>query len=447
MKLRIWLISVMTSCGVSCGFSQNITLSQGVNHIDSLKIDSSVQRRDTVALPLASYSMEVGKELLLLPDSCEAWNRFFDDLDSLRAGKDTVLNIVHLGDSHIQAGHLSGRVMRLFQQAFGNAGRGWIAPLKLSRTNEPDDYFIRSVVRDWIAGRCVQRAHKTPLGIGGIGIKSLSPSINFDVIMTPNNGAGYSFNEVILYRGDHSMPMLPAGEMKKHVTVFRADTLCAPGLLADTFRIDYSIDTLHLQSTRRNEKDNSLLPASSFTNLYYGFVLKNGKPGILYHSIGVNGAMYVNYTDTAYVRQLALLRPSLLIISMGTNETFGRRFSADTFAAQVKELLVMVKRELPHTAILLTTPPECYRRVRVNKQRVFVRNDNTERAALALRQVAQECGFGCWDLFAETGGKNSCKRWYKFRLMGRDRIHFIRDGYKEQGILLFRALMKSYNQR
>ena len=46
------------------------------------------------------------------------------------------------GFAHIQAGHLSGRVMRLFQQAFGNAGRGWIAPL-LSKTNEPDDYFYQ----------------------------------------------------------------------------------------------------------------------------------------------------------------------------------------------------------------------------------------------------------------------------------------------------------------
>ena len=101
--------------------------------------------------------------------------------------------------------------MRLFQQAFGNAGRGWIAPFKLSKTNEPDDYFIKSVAKDWIAGRCIQHVRKTPIGIGGIGIKSVSPSINFDVVITPNNGAGYEFNEAILYRGEKSMPMLLPG--------------------------------------------------------------------------------------------------------------------------------------------------------------------------------------------------------------------------------------------
>ena len=64
--------------------------------------------------------------------------------------------------------------MRLFQQAFGNAGRGWIAPFKLSKTNEPDDYFIKSVAKDWIAGRCIQHVRKTPIGIVGSGL-SLFP--------------------------------------------------------------------------------------------------------------------------------------------------------------------------------------------------------------------------------------------------------------------------------
>ena len=45
-----------------------------------------------------------------------------------------------------------------------------------------------------------------------------------------------------------------------------------------------------------------------------------------------------------------------------------------------------------------------------------------------------------------TGGKSSCTKWRKEKLMGRDRIHFTKDGYREQGTLLYRALMQSYNQ-
>ena len=158
--------------------------------------------------------------------------------------------------------------------------------------------------------------------------------------------------------------------------------------------------------------------------MYYGFSLKNGKSGILYHAVGINGAMYVNYTDSAYIAQLALLKPDLLIVSMGTNETFGRRFRAEEFAMQVKAFLSLVKAQMPQAAILLTTPPECYKRVTVNKKRVFQRNTNTEQAAETLVRVAKEEGIACWDLFSATGGKNSCRKWLHDNLLRRDRIHF-----------------------
>ena len=408
--------------------------------------------RDMVALPPASYRIGAAVDSVMLAErdslgeSYAPLHGFFAALDSLREGKDTVVTIVHLGDSHIQAGHYSGRLMRLLQQQFGCAGRGWIAPFKLSRTNEPDDYFITSVIREWTAGRCIQQTRKCPIGPGGIGIQSVSPSINFDISMAPNNGAGYSFNRVVIYRGEKSMPMLPAGKMKDSVETVWGAEACAQGVVADTFRISCLVDTLQLHSTRRKQGTDTLLPASSFKNLYYGFNLTNGKPGVLCHSVGVNGATYANFTDEEYVSRLALLRPSLLIISLGTNETFGRRFSRAEFAEQIEAFLSLVKRQMPNAAILLTTPPECYRRVYVKKKRTYVRNDNTERAAKTIVDVARREGLACWDMFSATGGKGSCTKWHKAGLMGRDRVHFTKEGYREQGTLLYRALMQTYNR-
>lgn len=399
-----------------------------------------------VELPLPLPGMLVeGCDTLSFPsDSTHILMHFFSLLDSLKAGKDTVLTIVHLGDSHIQAGKYSGKVMRLLQHEFGNAGRGWVAPFKLSRTNEPDDYFITSSVRDWIAGRCIQRKRKTSVGMGGIGVRSMSSSINLNVRMAPNNGAGYAFNQAILYRRYNAMPMLPTDESKQIAEASLADSVYT-GVKADTFRLIRMTDTLLLHSTRRKQGTDVLLPASSFNNTYYGFSLTNGKPGILYHSIGVNGAMYVNYTDKEYLQRLSLLRPQLLIISLGTNETFGRNFSGLEFSEQVHRFLSLVKEVMPQTEILLTTPPECYKRTYVKKKRVYVRNANTEKAAAALRQIAREEGIACWDLFTATGGKNSCRKWYTQHLMSKDRIHFTQRGYEDQGVLLYRALMNAYN--
>lgn len=454
MKQRKWSIRLLAAVLVAVGALSAVAL--GADCFRAVPGVSSAENMqhpwDTIRIPPVAYRMlRPGADTLVFPaDSLggrEALRAFYDALDSLRAGKDTVVNVVHLGDSHIQAGHYSGRVMRLLQQQFGNAGRGWISPLKLSRTNEPSDYFITSVVRNWTAGRAIQATRKTPLGPGGIGIRTLSPSVNLDVIVTPNNGAGFSFNQAVLFRGERSMPLLPAGRRKGAVTFLPADSAWLPGILADTFRIAGLADTLQLQSSRRAAGTDRLLPASAFRNDYFGFVLTNGLPGILYHAIGVNGAMFVNYTEETYVRQLAQLHPSLLILSLGTNETFGRRFNEAEFTRQVEAFLHLVRRYMPAASILLTTPPECYRRVYVKKRRTYQRNANTERAARVLVATARREGVACWDLFAATGGRNSCRQWLNQRLLGRDRIHFTQEGYREQGTLLYRALMNGYQHR
>lgn len=384
--------------------------------------------------------------LCFITDSAGSLQPFFRELEALQGRLDTVVRLVHLGDSHIQAGYLTGQTMRRLHDVFGNAGRGWVSPLKLSKVNEPNDYFIQSVVRDWQVGRCIQATPKAPIGIGGIGIHTVSPSVNLDVVIGPINGAGYSFNQAILYRSEKSMPMLPAGTLKDSIHTALATAPVVPGIVADTFFIGCLSDTLQLHSTRRKQGTDSLLPASSFDNNYFGFQLTNGGPGLLYHSIGVNGSMFIHYTKRAYLEQLAALKPSLLIVSLGTNETFGRRFNKPEFKGQVEAFVRLVKEVMPQTALLLTTPAECYKRVTVNKKRSYVRNDNSQKAAEVIRQVAEEEEIACWDLFQITGGKNACQQWHSKKLMGRDRIHFTKEGYAEQGELLYRALIKSYNE-
>ncbi|MCD8177841.1 MAG: hypothetical protein LUE98_10590 [Tannerellaceae bacterium] len=80
--------------------------------------------------------------LVRIADPAHTLTGFTKAMQRLKEEKDTTLTIVHLGDSYIQAGFLTGRVMRLLHAEYGNAGRGWIAPFKLSKTNEPLDYFF-----------------------------------------------------------------------------------------------------------------------------------------------------------------------------------------------------------------------------------------------------------------------------------------------------------------
>ena len=385
--------------------------------------------------------------LCFITDSTNSMSAFINELNDLLNGKDTVINIVHLGDSHIQAGFLSGRTMRLLQNSFGNAGRGWVAPFKLSKVNEPTDYFISSNIKEWIAGRCVQLRPKCPWGIGGIGIQTEAKDIGFNLIIAPNNGAGYSFNKIFMYRDYDAYPMVPLNA--------DIDTAFTPGwgyqacenIVVDTFSMTHLVDTFSIKSVNSMAakiQQDSLFTKKNKSSTYYGVMLSNSNPGILYHSIGVNGAKYKDYTSREYVRRLALLKPSLLIISLGTNESFGKNFSKTEFEMQINSFVHLVLEEMPGVTLLITTPAESYKRVYRDKKRYFERNENISKVADVISSYTKKEGIACWDLFSIAGGNNSCKKWFDARLFGRDRIHFSRNGYEEQGMLLYKAIVRSY---
>ena len=427
--------------GVICTEKVKATLK--VNYNISSKLDVLPAHKILpVADSLASTLPFINDSLCFIKDPENSMSAFFNELVDLLNGKDTVINIVHLGDSHIQAGFLSGRTMRLMQNSFGNAGRGWIAPFKLSKLNEPNDYYISSNIKEWIAGRCVQLRPKCPWGIGGIGIQTDAKDIGFDLIMTPTNGAGYSFNKVVLYRDLHSTPMIPRYENRDSVSEISWGTQPYENNIAiDTFVTKNLIDTFSIKSANVNMDGEAIKKSKS--NRYYGFMLMNSNPGILYHSIGVNGAKFTDYTSREYIRQLSLLKPSLLIISLGTNESFGKYFKKDAFEDQIDALISLIREEIPEATLLITTPAETYKRVYRNKKYQYVRNENIAKVADVISSYTKDNGIASWDFYSVSGGDNSCQKWYNAKLLGRDRIHFSRDGYEEQGTLLYKAIIRS----
>ena len=379
--------------------------------------------------------------LCYITDESQILNDFWEELEQLLLGKDTVVKILHIGDSHIQAGFHSGQVMRMLQETFGNAGRGWIAPLKLTNVNEPFDYFIRSsTIKDWVVSRCIQQDPLYPWGPGGLAIQTTSNAVDFNIRMSPNRGAGYAFNEVHLFRDKNAIPMLPVGIHCENVETIWGTEMNGLNVVIDTFRITEQIDSLYLHTASQKNFPDMDDEVWATANRYYGFSLMNGNPGVLYHSIGHNGAVFMNYTSHDFIHQLSLFEPSLLIVSLGTNEAFGSKFRIDEFESQLDQCLQRIKEYMPNTAILLTTPAECYRRI---PKKGYQRNENIEKIAGVIREYARKEGLACFDLYEMTGGRNSCVKWHQSSLYGKDRIHFTIKGYEEQGKLLYKALIRS----
>lgn len=407
---------------------------------------SGLAGSDTLTIPSNPFpGFAVENDSLVNPG---ALSRFYAALDSLEAGCDTVINVIHLGDSHIQAGYMSLRVKDLLQDRFSNAGRGLVTPLRLAGTNGPEDYSIRSSLRCWDKGRLTRKTGEVPAGIGGFAIRAgqgdFTVTFASSSLIFPKN----EFSEVLLYRGARSTPLIPDFSDPQIVEVSPAK---APdpvaGIMADTFRFVCPADTLRLRPAAVDSSG-----SCPVENDYYGLNLANGSPGLLFHIIGLNGASFSHYLNPDYIRQLTLLHPSLIIVSLGTNDSCARNFSAAAFRSDLSALVALLHSYLPDTDILLTAPAGSFVRRRARNSRgrrytYYKANSNTAKVAEEMLDAAGEGNFAVWNLFNATGGAKSGENFFNAGLMRKDRVHYTVPGYEGQGTLLFRALMNSYSGR
>lgn len=111
----------------------------------------------------------------------QALEGLFGEFARLERGeKQLPVAILQLGDSHVQAGFFPNRVRSRLQMLFGDAGRGLIAPLRLSGTNEPPDYAIASSGK-WTASRCTQVSPDEMPGVTGMALSGNGRTAEFTI--------------------------------------------------------------------------------------------------------------------------------------------------------------------------------------------------------------------------------------------------------------------------
>jgi lysophospholipase L1-like esterase len=171
----------------------------------------------------------------------------------------------------------------------------------------------------------------------------------------------------------------------------------------------------------------------------FGLSLENGKNGIFYHAIGVNGAKYSHYNAAQFfAAQTAVLRPELFIISMGTNEAIDYPYIDKNFYQHIDKLITSLRSSNPDAKFILVTPPDAYRKK-------MKHNPGVNIVRQQIIQYAVENGLAFYDMYKAMGGDHAADKWTKSRLLRSDGIHFTKDGYEYQGNLLFNAIIKSYN--
>ena len=333
-------------------------------------------------------------------------------LDALSAGSDTVVRVLHIGDSHIQAEMVTNELRRLLQERYGNAGRGLVAPLRLAGTNQSHDYTMTLSPADSAAVLRQTRLLKYPWPV--------TPGVT-GIAILPEGG-----EEVTVVAETKASP--------DHVAT-RATALTSRGAIA--------IDSCTDGSARTHYK---LAPGEAF----YGMILENGRKGLLYSAIGNNGACFTDYSlIPSFAKTTAVFRPNLIILSMGTNEGFSI-MSDEEISRSVKGLVRSLRAYNPDADFLILTPMECQKNRRHGKKPLSPYFDVNKRVAEArelILEAAREEKVPVWDFYEVAGGAGASSRWLDDGLMNKDRIHLLRPGYELQAQLLFNALTEAFDTK
>ena len=358
-------------------------------------------------------------------------DKLWSACDEAKATGQTV-SIIHLGDSHIQAGHFTMPIRQSFTQRWGNGGLGWVGPFRLLGTNPPIHTVIRASSAGTSGVKITQRDYDRESPTGMVLQTRPSGAITY----TLQCGGGQTFDRIVIYRQRGTQPFTLSGGNSSEIA---HDTLTTEQIVTDTLLVGRYVSSAEVTA-----------PASA---VWYGASLERSSGGALVHTIGYNGATYYTYSKGSFTSSVATLRPRLIILSLGTNESLARQFDRNNFGAEVARLVHRLQASNPDCAIVLTSPLYCYRKVRVRQRgkrrryrTTYRANANCKLIADELQQQARELGCGYIDLFTYFGGAAGAAQLLSSGILSGDRVHLTAAGYNKVGEAIATALQDDYKQ-
>lgn len=410
----------------------------------------------------------------------------FQKLNENETASNQKINIVHIGDSHIQGDLMTNEIRKKLQEKFGNAGRGFVFPYQLAKTNGSyNERFYSN--RTWESYRNISPAKKYPVGLSGIGlwrdnagfvielnVKDKAYKFNSIHIITPQNQKMFdlalsSKTNII----QSTEPKVITHKIKKgeaisiiadKYNISVTEIKKANGLKSNNIRAGRILRIPTKETRPKNIKTSEYVPldltSDSFSYYYNsekaldkiylipnkeaadyelsGIVLEKNAPGVTYSGIGVNGAKFSDYNKyPLFFEQLKSLHPDLLIFSLGTNESYDN-MEASGYVRELREFISNLKEQKIDVPIIVMTPPPSLHRGR--KPNVYVK-DYAER----INSIAEKEDFAVWDLYDEFGGINGVRKLRSEGLIGPDFVHYSKKGYQKQGKLFTEAFLRAYD--
>jgi len=356
---------------------------------------------------------------------------FYEDLHQLEQGEIRQLHIVQIGDSHTAGDFFSGRLRELFQQRFGNSGRGMMPPGHPYAGLRQHELLVSQKGR-WVVSDSLTSPVPQPFGISGFLVTSgaagdsmtLSPAettqvdrIEIGYLQRPQGG---------------SFQILVDGQIAQIVSI--------DGPAGHRGRA-----SLGVPRGARSFEVLAQSPGISFTD----WSADRSDTGIVLDSFGVVSAtagLPAKWSDMVLADDLNDLDPSLIIVAYGTNEGVQADLDIAAYEANYSALLARLRQMAPQASLLVVAPPD------VQKARPNCKGKDCRWATPAMvaqvraaqKRAADKAGTAYWDWSSVM--PEGIGRWTDADppLARADHVHFTPKGYEMAGDALFSFLMRPY---
>lgn len=363
-------------------------------------------------------------------DSDRALDHFYERLRLLETGeKKGMVRIAHYGDSPTTADLITADVRALLQKQFGDAGHGFCLIAK------PWAWYEHRGLDVWGDGWMIDPANQSTVkdgyyGLGGVSFRGNAGAVARIRLKDRTHRRveiGY------LQQAGGGVFSVSADE----IPLGQVDTNGArptSGFAAFEIPEEAGTFTIHVVSGQVR---------------LFGASFEREQPGVVYNSLGVNGA-YVNVLSRMFrqdhlAEQLRHYRPDLVIINYGTNESVYPKFLDSSYETEVRESIRRVRTAVPESSILMMSPMDRGERKPTGEIGTV---PAIPRLVAIQSRVAEEMGIAYFDTFQAMGGQGTMGRWYEAepRLVGADFIHPMPGGARIVGTLLYQGLLDGYNK-
>lgn len=356
------------------------------------------------------------------------FNTFFSKLDSLLKYKKGKVRILQIGGSHIQAEIWPDQVRKDLLELSDsiNGGRGFFFPFKLAKTWNPKNFQISST-GNWESYRNSVKKHQAIWGVSGITVTTKDTLSTISIGYRHDSLTTYKFNRIRIFHD-----MTPSEFEIRLLSGKPVNTVKNKKIGYTEFLLEKETDTLSIEivKTQKNQTHFSL----------YGMSLENDDPGIVYTSLGVNGARTDSFLrNELFTKQLQTINPDLVIFCIGINDAYYASFCTKCYEENYDQLVSWIKKVNPKAEFLFVTNNDSYYQRKYPNKRVL-------EAREVMINLAKKYNGGMWDLFEIMGGLGSVKNWENNGYAKKDKIHFTDKGYQLIGDLMFSALMKEYDK-